>query len=450
MPKGYSCKQRFGVIAFDDVKSPASGWACISKDTPFYFLSVKELPSDVLWLANTDHSNCNDIVTQKVVKVTNIKSSNYLFTPISNLLKELGLHNSTNSTQVAHLAVIFESVMNYHSIQTGHFEYRKDFLNDEIRYKYLPNLYVTADEQVFIEALESIIRRHKGKRSRLFNQRYCTPLLFHRSQYSRYLLEQQIPIGTWKKIPSVIIELGKHKLFEWISNYNKPLLLSVYVNFKDDLAERLFKISNFNSKNIWVTVKEYFWLYKYAEVDISQILSCDGYAPVPVSIPDFGNSNYLESSYSFGIYCESLWTSMAYLQDFSTSSNFFSLTISMWILGTDNAICLEKAYELEKNNPDVISDFGYGRLLVKNQTKSGYQIPDIAFKSGLISPMSESDDIEKRHIPKSPSFSQFMQIVMERGVLDFIHQIDTRALDNVIDFYDQKIDQSNNSIKISI
>lgn len=431
MPRGYVCKQRFGVALFDDEVSASSGWACIHNDTPFYFLSSEELPKDVIWLSNLSRLLIRD---QGIRALQHIKPEDFLFTPVPKLINELGLCRESPRHQSSYLVNIFFNVMNHLYLQTGVYGVKHDALNTEIRNVSAPEEYPVWTAAT--EAATDIV----GNRSVGYcsskdenEERDSITLLFHRYEYARDLLAGNMPFGRWTTVSSSVIDSGQQFITEWVRTSSRPLFIKVKACFKDLVAERLFLKSRSPLDVYWVTLDEYSWLSKYAELDVVDALVCEGYGPSPVSLPELGR--IASNSFSFGLYCESIWTSLTK----TISGNLSKAPIAAWLIGYDRVMCLDKAYKIEKHTRCKVNALGFGRIMLTGLAGSRSQMPNIAFQHGLIAPMSVGKETFHRTLPDTTSPSQLMQVVMERGASGFIQQTDLRALDVAVDLYDQRV-----------
>lgn len=392
------------------------------------FLSVPELPHGAIWLTNVGSGI--DPAPGNVL-LRHIKPAEYLFTPVSQLIRELGLRQDTLRNQASYLANVFSTVMNHLYLQTGTYGDKSNALNSVIRRVCVPDE-LPASATV-AEACSCIVDRGNVHFGCSEEDGQSTSLVFHRYEYARHLLSSQLPFGRWSKVSSSVIESGQQYISEWIRNSTKPLIIKVEVIFEDSLAKRLFSICRIYEGSFWVTYTEYAWLSRFAKLEVIDALLCEGYAPAPVCVPDIGR--VAENSFSFGLYCESVWTSLTK----SLSGRISTSPLSAWVIGIDRVMCLDKAYKLEKNTSLVVKVLGHGRILIANRTESSVQMPNIAFQHGLVAPMCEPKEIFHRTLPNSASPSQLMQVIMERGVSGFIKQTDSRALDDAIELYDQKV-----------
>lgn len=164
-------------------------------------------------------------------------------------------------------------------------------------------------------------------------------------------------------------------------------------------------------------------LREHGTLSIEKILMADGWAANPVSMPLYGQ--YGEFSYSLGLYCESLWTSLTR----SINGKSAKSPISAWIHSVDRILCFEKAKILTEDHGLVVNGYGYGRIMLRVPKEIAPSIPGICLKLSLISPMLTIDkNISALPPGGHPTSAQLLQVAMMRGDRSFLYDIDRKAI----------------------
>jgi hypothetical protein len=423
----------YGVILFDIDDNPSTGWACMSNSEPFYFLTPKSLNSNVVWFCNLTIS-----CLQNYESISNLTlyPSDYLFTSFDNIRDELGFSHSTNIDTVKAISEVFEAVMSFHRYYVGSkISTGVSLLNQSIKRTFGGVSYGEGD---FIKGLGSEFESKyldifkfncflKDKKNKI--------LLFHRFEYARNILSRGMPVGQWTRLSPTIMNIGPKPLHKWIITCTKPIVLNVEVTFNDDIARDLFYLNRSRQGCEWVTIDEYKWLSIYADINVKDAIICEGYAPYPYVLPEYTNG--LKSSYSFGLYCENIWASIC----LNSQGELDRSIISMWTIAFDRVQCLQKAYQLEKETSLSVVAYAFGRVVVSYPEPVDGYICRSAFSCNLISPVPSV--AFHRKIPESPTMAQFMQIVIERGAISFLQNLDQVGVNDVRDLIEQKTLLSN-------
>lgn len=443
MPRGYISEQRYGVIIFDDPAIIQNGWACISGDNPFYVTSTGDLDTNTIWLTNVDMAT----LSQKGFSHnTNLRAEDYLRTTLSSLVIELGLRDLTADHQAKVLADLFSTVMQFFCLNTGFTKTPSGMLNNGIRRAFLPEEQPITPEVISAASAALYANTFCEQNYGTGNPEYIS-LVFHRYKYAKEMLSNEFPVGRWERVSSVVMNESQGFLTEWLKGLKKPALVKVklecvsehishLVNYGSETARRIDSAASeseliMSSEHTWMTSLEYLEMSKYADFKVMDIYTAQGYGYSPVTIPEWGK--YSENSYAFGLYCESLWTSLTRALDGRLAKS----PLSAWMRSIDRLKCLNKAISLDSCEDVVVHSYGYGRITLYANKSIRSQMPDIATRHKLLSPMATAaDERRQRIIPADATHAELMQVAMERGAIDFIERTNIAALDDAIERYE--------------
>lgn len=427
---------KFGVAIFDTPLTPSTGWACVYGRDPIYLTSTGDLETDVFWITNIDWSIFTKIGLQKTPR---FRPDNFLRTKLSSIITEIGLREVSKREQVKSLSEVVGATMQFANVHLGITAPPFGALNNGIRQIFLPS--DQPEPMDVIEASESASQPYVScEKTAPKDDDELIPVLMHRYQYAKQILASRLPAGRWVNVNLSTIGTTPREIDNWVVRCEKPLLLKVRIERMDSLASKLINYGNGAGLQMskasmaggslvtlnnheWVTSIEYRMLREHGTLSIEKILMADGWASNPVSLPIYGQ--FGEFSYSLGLYCESLWTSLTR----SLNGKSAKTPISAWIHSIDRILCFQKAKMLTEDHDLVVHGYGYGRIMLRVSKEMAPSIPNICLKLSLISPMLTIDkNITAQPPPGQATSAQLLQVAMMRGERSFLYGIDKKAL----------------------
>ena len=300
MPRGYVSEQHYGVVIFDNLTVVQNGWACISGGNPFYVTSIGDLDANTIWLTNIDAS----ILFQKgLSRNSNLRPEGYLRTKLSSLLIELGLRALPSGIQAKVLSDIFSTIMQFYCLNTGLINAPERLLNNGVRRAFLPEEQPITRE--VLNAASSAVNAHILKEKvHETDDSGLVSLLFHRYEYAQDILSRELPIGRWERVSSLILKERKAFLSEWLNELRMPALVKVAIK---SVSENIDHLVNYGyranlpfdksksdnqsptyNEHAWITSLEYLEMNKYADLQVTDIYTGQGYGYSPIMIPSWG------------------------------------------------------------------------------------------------------------------------------------------------------------------
>lgn len=429
---------KYGVVLFDNNVSPATGWASVDGSPSFFISSTGDLDTNTTWITNIDANNFAKIGLNKTPR---FRPENFLRTKLSSILFEIGRKDAPPKEQARCLSEIAGSVMKYAEIHLGITTAPFGALNNGIRQIFMPS---ERPEPIdVIEAAESAFQTYVNceRSSTHDDDDEIISLLMPRYQYAKQIVASRLPWGKWGVVPLHSVGSTRREIEHWITRCDKPLLLQIQI---ERMAPNPAKLVNYGNgagmqinksqiagggsmlilnKHEWVTSIEYAALKEYAVINVEKILIAESWAANPVSIPLYGQ--YSELAFPFGLYCESLWTSLTR----SVVGKAAKTPISAWIHSIDRMLCFNKAMLLLENHNQSINGYGYGRIVIKVPKPEVYKVPELCLNHGLISPMFAPGLYSQFRLPSNtPTSAQLLQVAMARGERGFLANMNEKTM----------------------
>ena len=188
-----------------------------------------------------------------------------------------------------------------------------------------------------------------------------------------------------------------------------------------------------------MTSEELEFMLDYADISIEKVFLCEGYGPAPITIPNWGNMP--NHSFAFGLYMENLWTSLTRSLDGKLARS----PLSAWLHTYDRLACLKKSIEIDQEFNVAVHSYGYGRITLMVPENSSALLSKIAITKKMITPMANKNSriIYKADTKGGPA--SIMQAAMDRRAIDFVIQINERAVGDAMDAKRRQLKASNSS-----
>lgn len=436
-------KSRLGVCLFDDPFSPSGGWAKESFGSPRYVRGTGDLRTDTTWLTNIDS---NTFYKMGLSKTPRFRSGNFMRTMLSSIHTELGLSDLPPRERISLLCQIFAAVMDFTFINYGIKATPFGQLNNGIRQVAIPSEEPLC--KLVREAAASATQPYVSCEKQPSEMKYhLATLVFHRQSYAKEICSQPFPIGPWSKAEEGFPR-SQYDLVNWLVEIDKPALIEVTIKKISQEINSLvnygagagYRSSRANRSSIiilnerrWMTSVEFSKLSKHAELDINQVILGSHFVRSPVNIPDWRSE--IVRCFSFGLYCENLWTSLTRGLDGKGART----PLSAWVHSIDRLLCLEKCQQLMRDEHLIVHGYGYGRITVQAKEGQLMSMPDIALRQGLIAPAPSPNHIVTRDIHSGQTMLELTQILIERRAHNLILKLDAIAIDCAHDLFNSNM-----------
>jgi len=430
----------FGAVIFNNPQDTNDGgYACIHGETPFFIEGTGMLQTGIYWITNLEFEEYH---RSAISKSPRFRQENFLRTRISSLLIEMGLKDSPVSDQAEAIAHVFGNVMYFADVQLGMNSVPHKSLSHGLRQIFIKKEEVLSEDvlKASEQAVQTFTICEKSsadtkKKTQLIS------LIHHRYEYANQLISQKYPSSSWRPVGADCNSGPQSERINYIKQASNPMLIRITIHSVSDEMNRIISYGSgagylaANTKqgqnhitlndHSWVTSIECLKLLQHCDLEIHEAYIADGWRTCPVTIPAWGN--FVDNSYSFGLYCECLWTSITKKLD----GNIATTPLAAWITGLDRLICMNSALKIASDENLTISSYGYGRVTLQVDEEEALRLPDLALKLRMISPPSL---LQREGIvppDRTASRAEIMQYFMMSGQKDFIREIDNRAIEEI-------------------
>ena len=321
---GEGPRRRYGVVLFDDVEDPTTGWASVEGAMSYQVKSMHDLPGDTLWLTNLNYDGFKN---SNVSLNPSMRMETYLPVKLKDMLAEWGLDPVTTSTgnTASFCSSLFQRIMSMawkvirecNPSSDRMRAFTTDSLRDDMRHL-IPNQDFPPDEiwhafqenQAFKNFTKTTNRSDRGAAMFMLRR----PRLAHVLD----VLSSPIPKGPFSFVPSKSMRGGGDRV-NWVRASDRPCLVNVAVLGLMDGVPRevgdMFAFSNTMNKadkqqRMWVPHPEFMVMSDFTKMDILGAWVGNDYSVIGPKLPEpvreFLSNKYSEMSWSAGIVADAI------------------------------------------------------------------------------------------------------------------------------------------------
>lgn len=298
-----------GVVAFDNPKEPAAGWACAAGNSdPVRVRDPSDLATSTMWLTNAS------------VRQNNLRNANYLCTSIGDIAQDLG-HRLIGHHCVDALPVLAEVSQRVAHLAVKHYQWFEP--GAFTGYSLAADLRLAMPVDVSPNpAISTPLREAYQNNSAGFQRVFASPsrevvVRVNRLIHAYHILALPIPDPAWYPVRN--LPLSAHERLDLALDVRYPSLCEVTCAAEDLDLWRLASFGNQMGKNSrlvrrWVAQPELLWLAHYSEIDVHTVWRSAGYVAadprflLPKTLTADG---YQALSYSAGLLAESHFAAVA-------------------------------------------------------------------------------------------------------------------------------------------
>jgi hypothetical protein len=371
-----------GVALFDSNGLSDAGWACVAGEAPFRIKSGFSLATDTIWWSNLD----NKMLAGRVPK--SVRGSDYLKTPISLAIRELGLDGLADdqmAEQLAfHFGVVARLLEKLAKRPLSQFAHSKSLHYDILD--------LTGPAPVLSNDVASRIFA-SGKNwlwTKVEDASYADTICFRepRLSYGLSLLETPVPAQavTWRQKPEV-------DPLESIRNTLAPVYAELSVKNAMAKPAQLFGLANTGSGKLTigaalVSHPELLALEAFAELNVTGVWKGRDYkeasSTMPPHIVEFLNSKSALFSWSAGIIAYALIHGMCSTSVSRKGEKELSFR-GVWLRAADKVTMFANAMGFHKAGFRPTSyGLGWIRVLRPDTAKANAGLLAVALRRGLL------------------------------------------------------------------
>ncbi len=385
-----------GVAVFDNETQPSSGWACSCGGEPFYFSSVQELPSDVIWVASADFT----AYQRDLKQYHNLRRADYLHTSVLRLASDLGCrvegHHARMAAKmlssVVHGAI--EIAASAYEIEVPIEDLREDVLHEDIRKKILKPPHPKAH---LASALSSA---YQGSSSPHWPSVYdegsiSLTLRMNRFKYFSNLLRRPLPDEGWTVDLRGEDFVRAGLTMEALLDPSRPCLVEATIDFgnqEPDLATlAAFGVQAGKKLMLrkWISQPELAWLSRIARVHIQTAFVCQSTRSLPPSalMPAKLTADPLyELSLSAGLIAQCHYQALA-SETWNAKKREKSVTAwAVWLRAYDRAEMFKLSLKALRAGFQPIA-YGGGAITVKFNKSRLPELLEFALENDIAHPM---------------------------------------------------------------
>ncbi|WP_310622290.1 hypothetical protein [Flexibacterium corallicola] len=380
--------KRFGVVFFDDVDDPNSGWACLGggPDTkPKRISGPEDLSTSAIWWCNVDLKSGDNRL--EFWRLSQLRPNYYLPIKLARLLAEwsIDMQTAPPSAVTQFAAVLFTRIMtlSYRLIQNIDPDRKASdiFVGMRLAEDYvqiMPTPLYPKDEAASIMQAGKAFEHFTAtsipprKSSRLYT------VIKPRIPYALEMLRTPIPHfdKPFEFVSRRKLQKFGPNIISHLQSLNKPAMAEISVERIDGELAKIFGFAASTSRakrsqRSWVTTPEFSSLARHAEIEVNSAWIGESYTTymdhLPHPIKAFLTSPASGVSWSAGIVAETIWraTGLADSTGFGMGSpiseNAKTSWQGAWIRGADKISMFETAWKLTQQEHSVIS-YGSGWL----------------------------------------------------------------------------------------
>ncbi len=386
-----------GVVIFANEKEPSEGgWACVDGGTPFTVTQAADLPSNVLWVTNTDWMEFN---AQGYNRIHNLRRVNFFRTPLKQIAADIGLSldGANASTSIVPLSSVCARAAR---IADDAYRWRTDpfstdSLADEIKASMPPDV---PPIRILIPQLLAAYQKDSSVRCPWVSDTVYVTLRCNRVQYAQKILSTPIPDDAWEEIPGHLLPESDKDRLEFALNSERPVLAEVMVDVADtdpDEANLVAFGSNFGKRmpiRKWVSHIELLWLARFAHVKIHSLWLSAAYRGLSEAyhLPSILTEDpYIALSYSAGLVAENQLQCLSsdyYTRSSRIPGNNYEVTArAVWLRAADRA----QSFLLAKRVVEAgfyVSGYQMGSVMCRARRSDLTKLAEFCLAEGLMSP----------------------------------------------------------------
>lgn len=425
--------EALGVVLFDSPStySPESenpGYLCLPDTEPVRIFGTGDLPSDVRWLTNI---NLDVARAARLKNSPKLLNTNFLRTSVSTILSELGLSNRPVSVQAYALAHYFRNTMTLADSLLGISGTPAFSLNQAIPVQishYQPSI----SEQVRQFSVQSHQSYTQCEVSAGRDSKF-TSVTLPRQAHAAAILTAGLPWGGWEKLPLSGVASNQSRV-DYVLGCGRPAIAQITVT---KVSKKFNQLVNYGAGAGMLSAKtrtnndyavpngrhcatsnELKFLAEIADVTVDEVYVCDSPVEVRYGLPVETVQSGL--SYSYGLLCENIWTSLSRDTDGRVSKS----PMSAWLHAEDRLACLRKAISMHDLGYKILG-YGYGRVNIALEQEMLDRYHTDCMQLGVVPAMglAVSDVVS---ISESPSPEELFNGLICQGAYDTILDLDNQ------------------------
>lgn len=404
---------RFGMIIFDDIKNPSSGWASREGEPAKRVEGVHQLSTGTYWWTNCDYSAF--FRETEIGRNPWLKHDAYLVVTPKNLMKEwdMDVDIIPPNTQAEFCSKMFSRIMNMAflvakkcddklSMKTF-FKDSSRSLRDDFRAFLPPAEYpkgeaasIMQNGQAFSEFTRTGSRGMKGAKA----FKLIRPRLVHAMD----MLTTPIPVGQFTfKNRSELRQLSTNRV-SYVLNQNIPIMAEITVDTMNGDIAPIYAFGNSVDKDkrvprSWVPHSEFIAMSSFSELNVVSAFFGEKYSTLGQNLPaemvkflqqDFGNM-----SWSAGVIAETIWRAASLAQEKfkvqKDSDRPMTSWRGAWLKSADKTVMFMTAMKLNDLDYNVMS-YGLGWVLCMIQEDQKNDLIRDGLSLGLLPAMVDIPD----------------------------------------------------------
>lgn len=382
---------KIGAVLFDGANnvvgsdrtiiSVETGWASIAGGAARR-IKFHQLPSDVVWYTNLPF---NAWLKSNLAKHPNFRNSEWLRTPMLQLMDELGVDESSATPAMAAeaMAALAWRICKYGKDEFGIVPTDRRKLSQD----YTSTLATpTSRLSPMLYPLFAAAAQHPVVnviRNTSFRSGYAQHVILraNRIQHARRVLATPLPQDSgWESLDGIPPD-GSDGFLDDIEH---PFLVRCRVSdVKPVIAEMLSWGAGARNSRDWLTDIEWRVVRQYGRIEVQQVLVNPSGTFLPPQADLIPRGYLSELSITHNLVAEQLWTSLTNSQMVRQEARFTAA--AAWLRSTDRMQMFDLAQKLNTRGVDVIS-YGVGNVVCRYPENGLKRVLDIATDIGLMPP----------------------------------------------------------------
>lgn len=371
----------FGVVLFDDIEYPLSGWVCVCNEAPFRIETPSFLPASKFFWSNVILVNGVSLSEEGKSLPANVRMEDYISPGMVDISGDLGIYMKTPEEKCVILSEIFARIM-----RLACDRYDINFHGKESTLAEVINLRIVNQCEIFSDDLTEEKRLQKNIANELLSKAFkcahsgwvsCVEhmpngadksytLTIPRVQHALCVMSSPMPNDYWnllseKGMPAEAVRV------QWIKSSENPMIIEISeIVINDEVSGLLFSDLFDFDESRWVSLPEFLVLCEFSKFKIHSVYSGGKYIDPPLEINFKWDSNFDVLSVSAGFLAANYIEAVCMQpkpDDFSQKNIKMFPILATWYSAIDKMLTLTAAMAIHAAG-FCVTGYGRGQVIV--------------------------------------------------------------------------------------